>query len=153
MPEEEQAAAAEYLSSQLNGVAQQLNLIDERVINNLGVLNRDNNSRPSVAALSRNFDAGNRRSMFENAQPPDLSSDEQRRQSNQAGNSTHRPARRPLADLNRAAIAAAVDRGGLRERAARQVTGHNNSPGNSSDQLIPKHVTITPQAFLKFFSL
>lgn len=62
------------------------------------------------------------------------------------------PLRQPFDDLN----AQIQERNAIINNRRRQnANGANNNATNSvkRDELVPKHVTITPQAFLKFFSL
>lgn len=150
LPEEEQevAAAAEYLSSRLDGVARQLDgLMD---VQNQDALNLQQH-RPSVALLSRNFDGGNRRRTLENPPPPGLALNEQRRQGGRASSGAAAARRPPLVNLNQVAAAA---QGGVPERnLQRAAVVGRQANATHGDQIVPKHVTITPQAFLKFFSL
>lgn len=134
---------------------------------------QDKSARPSVASLSRTFDSGTRAlaenngviaGQDENAQPsgqpPSTLSGAASNQQNPSadfrapqavGAAPGRP-RQPLNNLNAQLREHNVNR---QQRLQHQPTGRDNVPSSSAkrEELVPKHVTITPQAFLKFFSL
>lgn len=116
-----------------------------------------NSVRPSVASLSQSFDRATRRVGSnstvlgdENEQPSDQRVGTSGFESRQRSGPSIR-SRQPLNNLNEE----------LRQHnASRQQrqqylppSGRDNTPAAARREEMPKHVTITPQAFLKFFSL
>lgn len=124
-------------------------------------LNVDGESRMSVAALSRNFDnraqglaAAGRYDEAENAAPQ--YEDNFRR--SQSMNQRNMNGANGLDARLRGRYIRAVNRQRAEEN--NDNIGHNNNNNNlqarqtmSRDDLVPKHVAVSPQAFLKFFSL
>lgn len=115
---------------------------------------RDGNSigRPSVASLSRDFDQHAARSVGLPNQPSGIASQLEAEQRHPISAAESIRSRRPLGDLNAQ----------VRSRNANQpprqgqlvAVGNEDASLNSRrENMLPKHVTISPQAFLKFFSL
>lgn len=114
-----------------------------------GQHNQAARSRVSVAALSRNFDnraQGINQANVENLPPGSNATQQQRPSSQRAFNNANNSLEARLRERNVRA-------------ANRDPVIHNNSCNNAPskamrrDELVPKHVAISPQAFLKFFSL
>ena len=114
------------------------------------------NRRLSVAALSRNFDdraRGNNHNL-------QSANDE-----NIAPVSSAAPSQQPMAHQRQPSdsFAARIREQGVRLANRRLNEVHGNNRNNNAapvaglasrrDELVPKHVAISPQAFLKFFSL
>jgi len=106
--------------------------------------------RPSVASLSRTFDVRSRAEETENVGRMGASSN--RRPSAGEGAPSRQPlgARRNLQqDANRLSSARP---NGDNDPMINSSQNRQSRPMNR-EELVPKHITITPQAFLKFFSL
>lgn len=121
------------------------------------------NRRLSVASLSRNFDNRARSSLNgENEQPneqPGTSSSNQNStttttfRQESATSTTAGQRRQPLGNLNAQLREHNASRQQRQQNPSNGRDGATNSTTGGREELVPKHVTITPQAFLKFFSL